>query len=99
MSTSYHEQDQGTASGRNGWKRGRDGLAIIYETPPNKDRGEVVNGRELVGRSRKRRQTVVDTVVVFETIPINLPALTNISSRGFEAQTANGGGFSLYSYK
>ena len=99
MSTSYHEQDQGTASGRDGWERGRGGPVIIYKTPPNKDRGEVVNGRELGGRSRKRRQTVVDTVVVFETISINLSALTNNSSRGYEAQTANGGGFSLYSYK
>ena len=99
MSTSYHEQDQGTASGRDGWERGTGGPVIIYKTPPNKDKDEVVNGRELGGRSRKRRQAVVDTIVVVETIPINLSALTNISSRGFEAQTANGGGFSLYSYK
>ena len=62
---------------------------MICNTPPNKDRGEVVNGREFDGRSRKRRQEVVDTIVAVEMIPSDLSALTSISNRGFEAQTEN----------
>ena len=62
----------------------------MCKTLPHKDKGEVVNGRELDGRSRKRRQEVVDTVVVIEIIPLDSSVLTNISSRGFEAQSENG---------